>query len=102
MTEIHDINRDVIVHPIFGALALLQAHKHNDGLNVATARRTLEWCWSTYSYLYGELGEHSEEVTLLIKRLESEIKAFDYDAATNTEDGWSFAMKHYNTCDYVR
>jgi hypothetical protein len=89
-------NRDAIVYPTKGALALLKAHENNSGLNLATTRRALEWCWSTYNYLYDELGPFKHEVKFRILALDKAVKNFDFDSATNTEDLWDMAMEEYN------
>lgn len=86
---------DAIVYPIKGALALMAAHKDRTGLNLATVRRTQSWVWSTYTYLYDDLGPYTIEVQKWLSKLDEAINAFDFDTAEHTTDLWDIAMNHY-------
>lgn len=89
-------NRDAIVYPLRGIQTLLRAHKYGQkDLNLGSVHRNLEWCWSTYEFLYHDLGIFQDEVTKLIKETEDVVQEFNFSEAKYTEDGYTEARRFY-------
>lgn len=88
----------IITGPAISAHNMLDISPDDPGLNMATVRRNLDWCWSTYSYVGEHLSKKQcKSIETLISHLQDRIAEFDWDAIGDRQwDGYSDAMRFYN------